>query len=127
MPRSIEGVRNVVVKGALLPGHPDRLAGDRKIMEPMGAGPSVSGLKVIVKGERKGKRVTYMADMVGEMGAGTGLPASIAVWMLVAGEIDVRGLVAPEGCIDPEKFLSALLRGGARIHETEIVESLLDL
>ena len=127
MPGSIVGVRNVVVKGALPTGQPDRLVKERTAMGGVGEGPSVSGLKVVVKGERKGKRVTYMADMMGEMGAGTGLPASIAVRMLAAGEIKTTGLVAPEECVNPEKFLSELLRGGARIYETETVESMLEL
>jgi len=30
-------------------------------------GPAASGLKVIVKGERKGQQVTYTADIVGRM------------------------------------------------------------
>ena len=72
--------------------------------------PLASGLKVIVKGERKGKQVTYTADIVGRMAPGTGLPASIAALMLDAGDVTVKGVVAPEGCIDPEKFLAALLR-----------------
>ncbi len=127
MPRSIKGVRNVVVKGALLPAPPDRPAGDRNTVGTMGMGPSVSGLKVVVRGERDGKRVACSADMVGGMGAGTALPASIAVRMLIAGEITIRGLVAPEGCVDPEKFLTSLRRGGARIYETETVEPMLEL
>jgi len=37
----------------------------------------------------------------------------------------VKGVVAPEGCIDPQKFLKALLQRGARIHQTETITSLL--
>ncbi|MGA2467144.1 MAG: saccharopine dehydrogenase C-terminal domain-containing protein, partial [Thermodesulfobacteriota bacterium] len=90
-------------------------------------GPFASGLKVIVKGERKGKQVTYTADIVGRMAPGTGLPASIAALMLDAGDVTVKGVVAPEGCIDPEKFLSALLQRGAKIHQTETIKSMLAL
>jgi saccharopine dehydrogenase (NAD+, L-lysine-forming) len=46
--------------------------------------------------------------------------------MLGAGEINVKGLVTPEGCVDPEKFLAALLQSGARIYQTETVESMLE-
>jgi len=155
MPRSIDGLRNVVVKGALLPAWVDRIIREQKeagllskipmdikgmkvapydlalrlwdtIPDSRDRGPSSSGLKVIVKGEREGKRVTFTADMVGGMGPGTGLPASIAVRMLGAGEINVKGLVTPEGCVDPEKFLAALLQSGARIYQTETVESMLE-
>ena len=67
-------------------------------------GPNSSGLKVIVRGERKGKQVTYTADMAGRMAPGTGLPASIAALMMNAGDVNVKGVVAPEGCIDPGKI-----------------------
>ena len=79
---------------------------------------------MIVKGERNGKQVTYTADMVGRMAPGTGLPASIAALMMEAGDVTVKGVVAPEGCIDPEKFLAALLKRGAKIHQTETIGSL---
>lgn len=155
MPRSIEGLRNVVVKGALLPAWVDRLIREQKeagllskipldikgmkvtpydlalrlwdtISCSKDVGPSCSGLKVIVKGEREGKSVTFTADMVGEMGPGTGLPASIAARMLGAGKISVKGLVTPEACVDPGTFLAALLESGARIYQTETVESMLE-
>jgi saccharopine dehydrogenase-like NADP-dependent oxidoreductase len=82
---------------------------------------------VIVKGARNGKQVTYTADMAGRMAPGTGLPASIAALMMDAGEVTVKGVVAPEGCIDPEKFLAALIKRGAKIHQTETISSLLTI
>lgn len=154
IPRYIEGVKKVVIKGALIPGWVDELIkgqndtgflstealevrGNKivpydltlKLWEtiPRGRdnGPNSSGLKVIVKGERDGNRMTYTADMAGRMAPGTGLPASIAALMMDAGEVAVKGVVAPEGCIDPDKFLAALIQRGARIHQTETIGSLL--
>ncbi len=156
IPRYIKGVKRVVIKGALIPAWVDELIKEQKetgflSKEPIEVkgtkvvpydltlklwdaipknrdnGPLASGLKVIVKGERKGKQVTYTADIVGRMAPGTGLPASIAALMLDAGDVTVKGVVAPEGCIDPEKFLAALLQRGARIHQTETVTSLFEL
>ena len=156
IPRYIEGVKKVVIKGALIPGWVDELIKEQndtgflstEILEVRGTkvvpydltlklwdtipkgrdnGPNSSGLKVIVKGERKGKQVTYTADMAGRMAPGTGLPASIAALMMDAGEVTVKGVVAPEGCIDPEKFLAALIKRGARIHQTETISSLLTI
>jgi saccharopine dehydrogenase (NAD+, L-lysine-forming) len=153
IPRYIEGVKKVVIKGALIPAWVDELIKEQKetgflgtqpvevrgatvtpydltlklwetIPENRDNGPQASGLKVIVKGERGGKQVTYTADIVGRMAPGTGLPASIAALMMDAGEVTVKGVVAPEGCINPEKFLAALLQRGARIHQTETVKSL---
>jgi saccharopine dehydrogenase (NAD+, L-lysine-forming) len=81
-------------------------------------------LKVIVKGRRGDHRVTYTADMVGRMAPGTGLPASIAALMMDDGHVKVKGVVAPEGCIDPDVFLKIFLGRGARIHQSEKIESM---
>jgi len=157
IPKYIKGVKKVVIKGALIPQWVDDLINEQKetgflstdpievkgaevtpydltlklwrekIPETRDKGPAASGLKVIVKGERAGKEVTYTADIVGRMAPGTGLPASIAALMMAAGDVKVKGVVAPEGCIDPGKFLKALVDRGAKIHQTETVRSLLTL
>lgn len=153
IPRYINGVKKVVIKGALIPLWVDELIQEQKetgflSTEPVEVrgtkvipydltlrlwenipknrdnGPAASGLKVIVKGERQGKGVTYTADIVGRMAPGTGLPASIAALMMFAGDVKVKGVVAPEGCIDPEKFLKELIKRGAKIHQTESISSL---
>ncbi len=155
LPKYIKGVKNIIIKGALIPSWVDELIKEQKetgllSTEPMDLngtkvtpydlalklwetipkerdnGPQSSGLKVIVKGERDGKKVTYTADMVGRMAPGTGLPASIAALMMDAGEVTVKGVVAPEGCIDPDKFLGAFLKRGARIHQTQKIESMFE-
>jgi len=156
IPRYIQGVKTVIIKGALIPGWVDELIKEqrdtgflgREPIEVKGAqvtpydltlklwnsipknrdnGPQSSGLKVIVKGERKGMQVTYTADIAGRMAPGTGLPASIAALMLDAGEVKAKGVVAPEGCIDPERFIGELVKRGARIHQTETIRSLLKI
>jgi lysine 6-dehydrogenase len=156
IPRYIKGLKKVVIKGALIPAWVDELIKEQKETGFLGTtpieirgtkvapydltlqlwdaipndrdkGPLASGLKVIVKGERIGKQVTYTADIVGRMAPGTGLPASIAALMMFAGDVQVKGVVAPEGCIDPEKFLSELLKRGARIYQTETITSMLAL
>jgi len=156
IPRYIKGVKTVVIKGALIPLWVDKLIKEQRDMGLLGNepvevrggkvvpydlalrlwdtipkdrdnGPEASGLKVIVKGERQGKQVTYTADIVGRMAPGTGLPASIAALMMDAGEVTVKGVVAPEGCIDPDRFLAELLKRGARIHQTETIRSMFEL
>ena len=137
IPKYIKGVKNVIIKGALIPLWVDELIKQQKdtgflglepielkqtkvtpydlalklwegIPEGRDKGPQSSGLKVIVKGERAGKKITYTADMVGRMAPGTGLPASIAALMMDAGDVTEKGVVAPEGCIDPGKFLDGI-------------------
>ncbi len=156
IPKYITGVKNVVIKGALIPLWVDELIKQQKntgflgqdpidikgtgvtpydlalklwetIPEGRDKGPQASGLKVVVKGERDGKKVTYTADMVGRMAPGTGLPASIAALMMDAGDVTAKGVVAPEGCIDPAKFLAAFLKRGARIHQTETISSMVEI
>jgi len=156
IPRYIKGVQKVVIKGALIPSWVDELIKEQRdtgflsteqvevkgtkvipydltlrlwdtIPKDRDNGPAASGLKVIVKGERQGKQVTYTADIVGRMAPGTGLPASIAALMMSAGDVKVKGVVAPEGCIDPETFLAELLKRGAKIHQTETISSLFTL
>jgi lysine 6-dehydrogenase len=153
LPKYIKGVKNVIIKGALIPLWVDELIKEQKdtgflgtepidikgvqvtpydlalklwetIPEGRDNGPQSSGLKVIVNGKRNGNGVTYTADMVGRMAPGTGLPASIASLMMDAGDVTETGVVAPEGCIDPDKFLSAFIQRGARIHQTEKITSM---
>lgn len=153
LPRYIKGVKNVIIKGALIPLWVDELIAEQKATgllstEPLDLkgvqvtpydlalklwekipqgrdnGPQSSGLKVIVKGRRGGNRVTYTADMVGRMAPGTGLPASIAALMMDDGHVTVKGVVAPEGCIDPDTFLKIFLGRGAKIHQSEKIESM---
>ena len=156
LPKYIKGVKNVIIKGALIPLWVDELIQEQKntgllgtdpidirgtkvtpydialklwetIPEGRDNGPQSSGLKVIVKGQRDGQKVTYTADMVGRMAPGTGLPASIASLMMDAGDIAQKGVVAPEGCVDPAKFLGAFLKRGARIHQTEKISSMFEV
>jgi len=155
LPRYIKGVKNVIIKGALIPLWVDELIQEQKKTGLLGSepidikgtkvspydmalklwetipagrdnGPQSSGLKVIVKGQKDGKKITYTADMVGRMAPGTGLPASIASLMMDAGDVTIKGVVAPEGCIDPDKFLGAFLKRGARIHQTQKISSMFE-
>jgi len=155
LPKYIKGVKNIIIKGALIPLWVDELIKEQKetgllSTEPMDIkgtkvipydlalklwetipkkrdnGPQSSGLKVIVMGKKDDKKITYTADMVGRMAPGTGLPASIASLMMDAGDVSVKGVVAPEGCIDPDKFLGAFLKRGARIHQTQKIDSMFE-
>ena len=156
IPRYIQGVKNVIIKGALIPLWVDELIKEQKdtgllskeplelngaavipydltlklwetIPEGRDKGPQASGLKVIVKGVREDKKVTYTADMVGRMAPGTGIPASIAALMMNEGDVTEKGVMAPEGCVDPDKFLAAFLKRGAKIHQTEKISSMFEI
>ncbi len=156
LPKYIKGVKNVIIKGALIPHWVDEMIAEQKatgflgtdpvdlkgtkvtpydlalelwktIPEGRDNGPQSSGLKVIVKGERDGKKVTYTADMAGRMAPGTGLPAAMAALMFADGDVKEKGVVAPEGCIDPEIFIKAFIGKGAKIHQSEKIEDIMNL
>ncbi len=157
LPKYIKGVKNVIIKGALIPHWVDEMIAEQKatgflgtdpvdlkgtkvtpydlalelwkekIIKERDNGPQSSGLKVIVKGKRDGKKVTYTADMAGRMAPGTGLPAAMAALMFADGAVKEKGVVAPEGCIDPEIFIKAFIGKGAKIHQSEKIENIMDL
>ncbi|RLB03669.1 MAG: saccharopine dehydrogenase, partial [Deltaproteobacteria bacterium] len=156
MPRYIKGVKTVTIKGGFLPAWVDQLIKEQKelgllslepievkgvkvapydltrelwrtIPENRDKGSMASGVKVRVKGEQGDKQVTYTCEMVGRTAPGTGIPASIGALMLHSGEVEVKGVVAPEGCINPEKFFAAFLKRGAKIHQTETITSILGI
>lgn len=157
LPKYIKGVKNVIIKGALIPHWVDEMIAEQKasgflgtdpvdlkgtkvtpydlalelwkenIIKDRDNGPQSSGLKVIVKGKRDGKKVTYTADMAGRMAPGTGLPAAMAALMFADGAVKEKGVVAPEGCIDPEIFIKAFIGKGAKIHQSEKIENIMDL
>ncbi len=156
LPKYIKDVKNIIIKGALIPHWVDEMIAEQKatgflgtdpvdikgtkvtpydlalemwktIPEGRDNGPQSSGLKVIVKGEKDGNKVTYTADMAGRMAPGTGLPAAMAALMFADGDIKEKGVVAPEGCIDPEIFIKAFIGKGAKIHQSKKVESIMDL
>ena len=76
--------------------------------------------KTIVKGRESGKPVTYIYESSGRMAPGTGIPAAICAQMLGRGEITAKGVVAPEGCVDPRAFLSEFAKVGFVLYETKI-------
>lgn len=156
IPRYIQGVRNVIIKGGLIPKWVDdyimrqkemgllereyvkvhgvevesyefTLSLWDKLLKSKDKGPLASGLKVVVKGKKDGSYIQYTADIAGRMAPGTGLPAAIAAGMLAKGMIKEKGVVAPEGCIDPAYFLSEFIKRGAKIHETIEEKRVLDL
>jgi len=84
-------------------------------------GPPPSAMKIEVKGKKKGMDTKYIYNAVGRMGEATGIPASIGAQMLGRGDIKIKGVVAPEACLDPEPFIVEMLKRGYTMTETEII------
>ena len=78
-------------------------------------GKACSGLRVEVEGE--GEKLVFGATA--NMGPLTGVPASIGAQMVGRGEVKETGVLAPEACINPERFLEELGRRGIAVYEGE--------
>ena len=83
--------------------------------------------RIIAIGKKNGKKTSYMMDSIfrsnkkwrataGEVAVG--VPASIAAQMLAKGEIDMKGAVPPEVCIEPKSFMNELAKRNIEIYET---------
>jgi len=83
--------------------------------------------RIIALGKKNGEKVSHTMDSIfrsnkdwrataGEIAVG--VPASIAAQALAKGEIDVKGAVPPEVCIEPKWFMGELSKRNIDIHET---------
>jgi saccharopine dehydrogenase-like NADP-dependent oxidoreductase len=95
-------------------------------MPPALDGPVAFFLRVDVKGERDGQAltVTYRSSHPTEWGAGgtarmTGIPASIALQALAAGEVERAGVMGPEAAFEPRRFFDRLAERGIAVAATE--------
>jgi len=77
--------------------------------------------KIIIKGLKDGAPASFIFSSSGRMEPGTGIPASICAQMLGSGEITAKGVVAPEGCVDPNIFFSRFGKRGFRLTEMESI------
>jgi len=77
-------------------------------------GPRLGGLHASASGKKDGKKVRYGYGCLGEppgaMGGATSIPLAIAVQMMLEGEIEQTGVLAPEACIDPIPFFQRYMK-----------------
>jgi len=91
----------------------------------------VGCLIVEVSGEKEGKKVTesiYTTTDTREMfrqfsttNVEVALPATVTALMIIKGDLNVKGVLAPE-CLPPKPILAELSRKGARFHEKVVGE-----
>jgi saccharopine dehydrogenase-like NADP-dependent oxidoreductase len=67
---------------------------------------------VVVKGREGDESVTYTYRFGGWSGPLVSIPASLCAQMLYRGEVEVKGVVAPEGALDPKKYFAELAKKG---------------
>jgi len=137
VPRYVQ-VRTVSLKGALTPewnnglaelfvklgltSTPQRIEAVSRLIHKvehiLGAGGvPYSGARVDVIGRKDGRPRTVTYRTVDKMKRLTGIPAAIGAWMLAQGQVQAKGVYAPEGCIEPTSFFAELAKREIRIEE----------
>lgn len=145
IPRFIDGLRNVTVRGYLLPDEiqkvacglidldlvntekkVDAIAGLLQPMLPLLSSigektpPPLSAIRVDVWGVRDGKEAHAGYCSVDSMDRLTGIPPAVVAKMLLRGEIPrPGGVFAPEGIVPPKPFFAALAERDIEVEEVE--------
>jgi len=89
-------------------------------------------VKVVVEGKKAGGPHRYVFSIASQnqaLGEGTGIPAALGATLMIQGKANGKGVLPPEGCLDPADFLSLVKRvlkpgAGGRSFEGVLVESI---
>jgi saccharopine dehydrogenase (NAD+, L-lysine-forming) len=79
-----------------------------RILKRTKFGTQRGAMAVVVKGKKGGEHQEYRVQMASEgaaLGEGTGEPAAMGVLLMQEGKIAAKGVLPPEGCINPNDFL----------------------
>ncbi len=79
-----------------------------KILKETNFGKQRGCLSVVVKGKKNGKYREYrfhLASRSEALGEGTGIPAAMGVLLMQMGKIKTKGVLPPEGCVNPTDLL----------------------
>ena len=83
--------------------------------------------RIIAVGKKKGKKISRTMDAIFRSNkewrctagqVAVGVPASIAAQMLTMGDIDAKGVIPPELCVEPEPFIAELAKRNIKVYET---------
>jgi saccharopine dehydrogenase-like NADP-dependent oxidoreductase len=80
-------------------------------------GAPYSGARVDVVGRKDDEAATLSYGVTDKMGPLTGIPAAVGAVMLAQGEIEAKGVFAPEDLLEPERIFAELEERGIRIVE----------
>lgn len=79
-----------------------------KLLKETNFGKQRGCLSIVVKGKKAGKYREYrfhLASRSEALGEGTGIPAAMGVLLMQTGKIKAKGVLPPEGCINPLDLL----------------------
>jgi lysine 6-dehydrogenase len=140
LPRFLPGLRNVSVRGALVPPATDELfatltrmgfadteerikQAPHFLMQMMPAlaaqgylnAPPASAAIVEIKGLKDGKEETLRYTCIDRMHRLTGIPCAIAARLVAEGRVAGPGVLAPEAAFDAQAFLDELAQAGITV------------
>jgi len=78
-----------------------------------------SAVRVDVRGTKNGTQEDLTYGAAEHMDILTGVPLAIGALMLGRGEVTERGVLAPEACLQPDRFLDELAKRSIAIYEGE--------
>jgi saccharopine dehydrogenase (NAD+, L-lysine-forming) len=84
-----------------------------KILRETNFGTQRGCCSVVAKGKKDGKYLEYrfhMASASEALGEGTGIPAAIGVMLMEEGKIQEKGVLPPEGCVNPSDFIELITK-----------------
>ncbi|MBW1990291.1 MAG: saccharopine dehydrogenase NADP-binding domain-containing protein [Deltaproteobacteria bacterium] len=82
-----------------------------KILEKTGFGGQRGCCSVVARGVKDGRPLEYrfhMASASQALGEGTGIPAAAGVLLMARGKIREKGVLPPEGCVNPLDFIELI-------------------
>jgi saccharopine dehydrogenase (NAD+, L-lysine-forming) len=87
-----------------------------RILKETNFGEQRGAMSILVAGKKDGKREEYRvhtASLGRALGEGTGIPAALGVILMKQGKITAKGVLPPEGCVDPMDFIGLAKSMGA--------------
>ncbi len=82
----------------------------RKRCKSLKGVPKEGALRVEVRGRKAKNKMRVIYSAAGRIGHGTGIAASIGAQMIAAGKVEEKGVLPPEGCIDPNIFITEIVK-----------------
>lgn len=103
-----------------------------RILKETNFGAQRGCVKVVATGKKDGRPHKYVFSMASEgqaLGEGTGIPAAIGVLLMLRGKITGKGVMPPEGCVNPMDFVGMVSEvikkdTGGKSFEGLLVESI---
>lgn len=82
-----------------------------RILKKTNFGAQRGCVKIVVSGKKDGKDRKFIFSIASEnqaLGEGTGIPAAIGVLLMLEGKIARKGVLPPEGCVNPLDFINKI-------------------